>query len=363
MIRSAIWWTIVFGPFISRALADHSQPAYGRAASATAAFDFGWLDGGQPIEVSSPLAPLGSSIFAADSVRYSGVQIPSGTLQAERVILPQGVTLQITLDPLTIAARDEIQVATDATPVDDRLFNPVTLNGRWTIESSWGTGEQGEFSIPLDLHYQSTDVESYRNTGPNSSIIGYTNQLNAVDQPEDGGFPLWSGNIGGQEFALEYLGARVATTFEAVPCDVARHDYSCDRRDIDALQAATRNGQFHAIYDLHRDGRLDFNDRVAWSHAANTPFGDADLSSHFNSADLVYVLQAGQYEDSIPGNSTWATGDWDGNGEFESSDLVLALATGAYERNATASTVPEPGGGLAFVLSAAWFIHWRRRSR
>ena len=43
------------------------------------------------------------------------------------------------------------------------------------------------------------------------------------------------------------------------------------------------------------------------------------------------VFQAGEYEDDIPGNSTWAEGDWDRDGDFTSSDMVAAFASGKYE--------------------------------
>jgi hypothetical protein len=37
-------------------------------------------------------------------------------------------------------------------------------------------------------------------------------------------------------------------------------------------------------------------------------------------------LTAGEYEDSIPGNSTWSEGDWDCDGDFTTRDLVLAFS-------------------------------------
>lgn len=59
--------------------------------------------------------------------------------------------------------------------------------------------------------------------------------------------------------------------------------------------------------------------------------GDANLDGSFDSADLVHLFQLGEYEDSLAGNSSKATGDFDGNGEFETSDLVLAFQQGTYE--------------------------------
>ncbi len=59
--------------------------------------------------------------------------------------------------------------------------------------------------------------------------------------------------------------------------------------------------------------------------------GDANRDGFFDTADLVQVLQAGEYEDGIEDNSTWTEGDWDGDFDFGTSDLVLALQTGLYE--------------------------------
>jgi hypothetical protein len=58
--------------------------------------------------------------------------------------------------------------------------------------------------------------------------------------------------------------------------------------------------------------------------------GDSNGDGIFNSADLVLVFQAGEYEDDIPNNSTFEEGDWDGDGEFDSTDLVFAFQQGTY---------------------------------
>jgi hypothetical protein len=58
--------------------------------------------------------------------------------------------------------------------------------------------------------------------------------------------------------------------------------------------------------------------------------GDSNHDGIFSSPDLVLVMQAGEYEDNITGNSTFEEGDWDGDGDFTTSDLILALETGTY---------------------------------
>ena len=71
-------------------------------------------------------------------------------------------------------------------------------------------------------------------------------------------------------------------------------------------------------------------------NAITTP-GDANYDGVFDSADLVQVFQAGQYEDMFTGNSSWETGDWNGDGEFDSSDLVVAFQSGTYSSAAVAA--------------------------
>ena len=71
-----------------------------------------------------------------------------------------------------------------------------------------------------------------------------------------------------------------------------------------------------------------------------TFFGDANLDGQFNTGDLIGVFQAGQYEDQLPDNSSWATGDWDGDGDFGTGDLVVAFQNGGFERGPRALRAP-----------------------
>ena len=58
--------------------------------------------------------------------------------------------------------------------------------------------------------------------------------------------------------------------------------------------------------------------------------GDVNGDGVFNSSDLVQVFQAGEYEDSIEGNSTFEEGDWTGDGEFDTADFVYVFQLGIY---------------------------------
>jgi hypothetical protein len=75
----------------------------------------------------------------------------------------------------------------------------------------------------------------------------------------------------------------------------------------------------------------------------NTPsiVGDANRDGVFNSSDRIVVFQAGEYEDGIAGNSTWAEGDWSGDGDFDTTDLILAFQGGKYSPAAVVGSVFE----------------------
>ncbi|MEZ6116779.1 MAG: CotH kinase family protein [Pirellulaceae bacterium] len=67
--------------------------------------------------------------------------------------------------------------------------------------------------------------------------------------------------------------------------------------------------------------------------------GDSTGDGIFNSADLVAVFQAGEYEDGVAENSTFEEGDWNGDGEFSTQDLVFAFQQGTYVAAAVPWTV------------------------
>lgn len=109
--------------------------------------------------------------------------------------------------------------------------------------------------------------------------------------------------------------------------------------DIDLLCAGIRARDLR--YDLNSDGTLGQPDlRFMIKDILNTSFGDANLDKLFNSSDLIRVFVAAEYEDSIPGNSTWAEGDWNCDGDFNTSDLVVAFVDAGYRANAIANFAP-----------------------
>ena len=88
---------------------------------------------------------------------------------------------------------------------------------------------------------------------------------------------------------------------------------------------------------LYFSGYDGFHGHELWKiplETEDTPSpGDANRDGLFDTHDLIHVFQRGEFEDQVPGNSTWEDGDWNGDGEFTTADLVLAFQSGAYERS------------------------------
>jgi hypothetical protein len=139
-----------------------------------------------------------------------------------------------------------------------------------------------------------------------------------------------------------------------------------DINDVNQLTTVIRNGSNDVALDLSGDSLVTTADLNLWVHDLfGSYFGDANLDGEFTSGDLVAVFSAGQYEDSIPGNSTWSTGDWNADGEFNTSDLVTAFQDGGYEQGprATVAAVPEPNSLFAWILGALSAVSLRRIAR
>ena len=107
------------------------------------------------------------------------------------------------------------------------------------------------------------------------------------------------------------------------------------------------------VADIDSDGDLDvvatyghynrfteqFFGNIVWFENEERVSGDSNRDGIFDSADLVAVFKAGEYEDDVTNNSTFEEGDWNGDGDFDSSDLVAAFQSGSYVRAATLNLI------------------------
>jgi hypothetical protein len=111
---------------------------------------------------------------------------------------------------------------------------------------------------------------------------------------------------------------------------------SVNATDVQTVCGGMRQGS--DAFDYDRDGTLGMSDLDYYvRRIIGTTFGDANLDRRFDSGDLTRVWQAGEYEDQVAGNSTWAEGDWNCNGDFGTSDIVMAFVYGRYEQVAASA--------------------------
>ncbi len=117
-----------------------------------------------------------------------------------------------------------------------------------------------------------------------------------------------------------------------------------DAEDIDGLRDAINASSTDLVYDLNGDGVVSRNPSIFDDTdelvliILNTYYGDSNLDGAFNSGDITFAFQGGEYDDGDNNNSGWAEGDWNGDGDFDSSDFSFAFGEGGYDQ-------PNRGGG------------------
>jgi hypothetical protein len=103
----------------------------------------------------------------------------------------------------------------------------------------------------------------------------------------------------------------------------------------------TTDGQGKSLEIINPDAKdlKRWQEKTGWreslkSHGSpgtiDRVLGDSNQDGVFDALDLTFAFQAGEYEDSVANNSTFAEGDWDGDGDFTSLDIVLAFQQGHY---------------------------------
>ena len=174
-------------------------------------------------------------------------------------------------------------------------------------------------------------------------------------------------HLGGQNpRAADNLPTLAAVTLERIENSLIgdfNNNSELDAEDINLLAAEIRAGSDNPVFDLDGDGAVNNKDHAAWvSDLANTFVGDSNLDGEFNSTDFVSVFTAGEYEDGIAANSSWATGDWNGDGEFDSGDFVAAFTDGGFEQGprAAEAAVPEPSPTMLIGLSLLAILRIRK---
>ena len=202
---------------------------------------------------------------------------------------------------------------------------------------------------------QGADHLSFRLSSDQEAIGLVDSQLRTIDamvyQPQTLGQSQGRLPDGGSQLATFDLPSPGWPNGTGFPGDL-NQDGNLDVQDVDLMCTAIRSAAApDDTLDLNRDERLSVQDlRYLIDVILGTSLGDANLDGGFDSSDFVEVFVAGEYEDGIPGNSTWAEGDWDCDGDFTTSDLVAALQAGGYVTAAQAQRPALADAELAAAL-------------
>ena len=174
----------------------------------------------------------------------------------------------------------------------------------------------------------------------------------AIDVDQDGDVdlvPKWKRN---EQWRLEELPGDFVWYENDGTAGLTRRVIEQGLRTLGHVTAADLDGDTDLdLVTVFRDG-----DRLSWFENLMPHPGDANQDGRFDSVDFVQVFQAGEYEDDIPGNSTWEEGDWNGDGDFDSSDFVLAFQTGLYEVKTTVAS-----RSVAAAVDAVFSLNSRQR--
>ncbi|MEZ6119877.1 MAG: lamin tail domain-containing protein [Pirellulaceae bacterium] len=264
---------------------------------------------------------------------------------ATNTVLPAGETLTIVpFDPQTdILAASTFRLLY-AIPTNVRLAGPFS----GTLTDNAGKLElvQPRNEAPEDSAYVLMDAVEY------SSVASWPNDVIDSFQSLNRTSPLAFGG-----FASSFVSRRAnpGSFIESNVSGDVNQDQVTNATDIDLLCAAVRTQMAPNHYDLDGDGQISSTDveTLLYDILRIVP-GDVNLDGVFNSTDLTAIFTKGEYDDSIPLNSTWSSGDWNCDGEFDSSDLVVVFQLGDYEaNNATVrSTSSSNSVDVAAAMSA-----------
>ena len=225
------------------------------------------------------------------------------------------------------------------------FFGPNTTSSRWTSDAALTVPNDGvwrTYSFPIDEEA----IVPVRGSAEFPEIIGGVIRTMLRHDPGD---PSSRGSPVTASLAIDNIILRGALRGDFDKNNVV------DVIDVNLLLSEVKAETNQVDFDLDSSGAVNQDDIRLMLNAPdilNSYVGDANLDRQFDSGDLVLVLQAGVYEDSVAMNATWEAGDWNGDGEFDSSDLVFALQDGGYEQGfrPAVAVVPEPSSLALFAL-------------
>jgi hypothetical protein len=248
--------------------------------------------------------------------------------------------------------REDVQIRIQNNPpvVPDTIVHGSsgTLEGSFDppMNRIGKANEGGEFHAHVNFFLESVGFDD--SSRPDVGAYGLKLQLQSNSDAVLASEPLFflfNFGLTNEEFATAVDQFLLLLSNNTMPGDFDS-DGDLDVEDLDTLTLATFATVPDQRFDLNLDSQVDQRDREFWIlDLKQTYIGDSNLDGEFNTSDLVQVLQRGEYEDDLEGNSLWSDGDWNGDLEFNTSDLVYALQSGGYEQGQRAGLagVPEPG--------------------
>jgi hypothetical protein len=299
---------------------------YMRLAGSTQPLDVFWptADGWQ---TELPLSAA-SQTFTIEAIDYQGNLIATDSITVNTsAIDPVMGSLRISEVQYHPADPTALEIAAGFTDADDFEYIELTNIGNQTISlagvqfvrTSQGQDEQG-----VEFDFAGGAVTQLA-AGQSVLVV----EDPAAFQARYGQTPLvagqWSGGLdnGSEQITLTSGG-------------LVLHQFTYQDTWHPETDGTGRSLQ---VIDLHHADLSVWDTAAGWRPsgvALGTPGtseplpGDANGDNIFNSADLVDVLAAGEYEDDVQGNSTFAEGDFNGDGDFTTSDLVWVFQYGNY---------------------------------
>ena len=237
-------------------------------------------------------------------------------------------------------------------------WNDASANQPWQVAGARGSSDRGPQVATLsgtngrvDVELNAAGLEMVHSWLSNPADTNLGIVISNTGQSTDGV------DLNSREHSTVSQRPKLSILYSPVPMPSKPGDFNLDEvvddDDITMLLTAILAGSTDPAFNVDGNGAIDNQD---YDHLIRNilqvPYGDANLDRQFDSADLVTVFQAGEYEDGITANSTWASGDWNGDRDFNSSDLVKAFQEGAYEQAArpiaavvgqSSTAVPDAG--------------------
>ena len=249
----------------------------------------------------------------------------SETIDLSHVTVASGISFAF--PAMSLAPGERTVIVRDLAAFQQRYGSDVNVAGEFGRTAQRYRLSNSQETVRVQLGEGDLVQEFTYDDGWSSTTDGQGFSLTIVDASAD--TSQWTRAAGWRASRL-VNGSPGRPDGEVVTDGDLNQDGMLNASDIDLFCAGLTQGD--ASFDLNADQRVDANDlSYLIQDLFRTSFGDANLDGVFSSADLVLVFQAGGYEDSIAGNSSWSSGDWNCDGEFGTADLVVAFRLGVFQ--------------------------------